>query len=385
MKTLRCCVVAALLVTSVLRAESAAGSPETFEELALRADAVAVARVGALSREAAALWVVRALKGRLRSNCDIVWVPSKELPQADAGAALWLLCLSRGLDGSWHVMTGGRPENAVRLDRPDADAAANLAKLLGPGTSAARVPADAELELWVKKAAKGSEHARRDAIDNLVAASDAARPKLAAAAESSDKELAGTARKLLPLTGGGPVVNDLRLVLRPATVALQESGRAILGVDYANLSRRDITLVTGTTRWGENVLASASYELRPLGPETPDGDAKPAGPALPTSLSKSYGVEPGSAAPIPRAAVVPALDVKSVGVEIKLERAKEGDKDELRLRFPHGYIAIPGPGRYSLSVRFACPGPQSGQGRLLAANYWGGGQLVSNPVTVIVK
>jgi hypothetical protein len=57
----------------------------------------------------------------------------------------------------------------------------------------------------------------------------------------------------------------------------------------------------------------------------------------------------------------------------------------LRLKFAHGYVVLDGAAKYSVRVHFDCPGPRADQLRLLAANYWRGGQLVSNEITLIVK
>jgi len=72
-------------------------------------------------------------------------------------------------------------------------------------------------------------------------------------------------------------------------------------------------------------------------------------------------------------------------VQIELERSTVDGQEQRRLKFPHGFVPLPGPGRYAVRVTFACPGPRPDQTRLIEANYWGGGQLVSNEITLIVK
>jgi len=38
-----------------------------------------------------------------------------------------------------------------------------------------------------------------------------------------------------------------------------------------------------------------------------------------------------------------------------------------------------------MRVRFECPGPRPDQQRLIDDNYWAGGQLMSNEMTLVVK
>jgi len=365
-----------------------------LEQLAVLSDVVAIARVGAASPAPAAgggalaLWIERALKGRLQSRRDIVWVPRLELPKAEPGPSLWLLFLAQAADGSWHVQNGGRESNLIKLAAPNAPVVAEVAKYAGACGAAPEPegPDETEIARWIQKAGKGGQDARREALDKLFAAGDSARAQLQVAALSQEREVAAAARTVLPLTGGGPAVNALRLILEPASVTLQPGERRQVTVNLANLSGQELKVVVGQSTWGENVLAAAAYEVRFMGPESEQGAGKH-GTRAPeaTVLPKEYGVpQPGASKPLPLVREVPAWSATPLPVELALERATVDGKEQTRLKFPHGHIDLPQPGKYSLRAHFDCPGPRPGQQRLLDANYWRGGQLVSNEIVLIV-
>ncbi|MCY3023897.1 MAG: hypothetical protein NTW87_33375, partial [Planctomycetota bacterium] len=312
------------------------------------------------------------------------------------GPARWLLFLARSADGSWHVQTGGRDENVIKLDASNAAIVAETARLAG-GSGAEmepESPADQEIGLWIKQAGTGSRNTRRESFARLLAAGDSARPQLLTASSSADREVANAARTLAALTGGGHAVNGLRLILEPASLALKDGEKRVLTVQLANLTDRDIRVVTGQGAWGEVVRAASGYEVRVQGPMTgsesggtgASGYSAAKQPPLPTVLPKTYGVpSEGSGPPLPLVRVVPSFGTLPLAVEVELERATVAGKDVRRLKFPHGYIVLEGSEKYSVRVHFDCPGPRLNQQRLIEANYWAGGQLVSNDVTLGLK
>lgn len=396
------CLLLACACCCAAAAESAARAQELApKELAVLSDAVAVARVGAASPAPAAdggalaLWIERCLKGRLQAGRDIIWVPRKELPNGEPGPVLWLLFLARNADGSWHVQSGGREGKAIKLDGPNAPIIAEVAEYAGRcgAQPEPEPPCESEIALWIRKAAKGSHHASREAFDRLLAAGDGARPQLVAAASSRESESAAIAHTLLPLTGGGPAVNGLRLRLEPEAVTLKPGERRVLTVQFANLTGREMKVVTGQAAWGDNVLAAAAYEARFLciGQTCPDHEVcddcrQRARPPAPTVLPQAYGAaQAGAAKPLPLVRAVPALGTTPLPVEIQLESATVDGKEQLRLKFPHGHIALSETGKYDVRVHFDCPGPRADQQRLLDANYWRGGQLTSNRIILAVK
>lgn len=364
----------------------------TLQDLAIFSEAVVIVSpkvVTALPAEtggAVALWVEKALKGRLQGGRDIIWVPRNELPKAEVNGPMWLLFLTQMGNGAWRIQTGKNEKNLISIDSLQAPVIAEVSKHVGAyGPPPEPEPAAAEeIALWVKKAARGSRSARQDAFTKLLAAGDSARPELLEAAGSQDRETANVARTLLPLTGGGPAVHQMRLVLEPAALELSSGQSRMISVNFANLSGRDMPLVTGTGAQGDLVLASSAYILRPLSAQ--DAKTSPQQPALPTVMPSGYGATiAGGAPPLPLIRNVPNFGVLPMPVRVELENVVIDGKPELRLKFPHGYITIPGPGKYSLRARFACPGPRPDQERLQSANYWGGGQLVSNDIVLIVK
>jgi len=395
----RCVLILGILACMGLSLRVSAGdtaaTPQaSLQELAVLSDAVAVARVGAATAAPAseggalALWIERALKGRLQSDRDIIWVPRKELPKAEPGPALWLLFLARNADGSWHVQTGGRESNPIKLDSPNAAVVGEVSRYAGAYGARAEpeAPTEAEISLWIKKAGTGSHDTRREAFAKLLAAGDAARVQLLQALSSPEREIAAVARTLLPLTGGGAAVNGVRLILEPGMLTIKEGERRNVTVNLANLSEHEINVVTGQAAWGDNLQAAAAYEMRAQSPV--GAGAKKAGeaPAAPTVLPQAYGQAPaGSARPLPLVRTAPALGTVALAVEVQLERATVDGKEALRLKFPHGYIVVGKGQAYSLRAHFDCPGPRPDQRRLMDANYWAGGQLVSNEIVVKVE
>ena len=295
---------------------------------------------------------------------------------------MWLLFLTQLGDQSWHVQTGNSDKNLITVDSLNAPVLAEVSKAVGAygPRPDAEPPSAEEIALWIHKAANGSRNAREEAYAKLIAAGDCARPELIQAASSSDRETATVGRTLLPLTGGGPAVNGLRLTLEPAAQTLKAGDRKLITVNYVNLTNQDIRLVTGTSALGDNVLSAAAYEVSAI---SDDGKRSQ---VLATVLPGSFGdaVANGSS-PLPINRVVPNLSLLPITVDVEVENVVIDGKPELRLKFPHGYVALPGSGKYNVRVRFSGPGPRQDQTRLIEANYWAGGQLVSNPVEFTIK
>jgi len=382
----------ALLFSGLATLTALAGEPSVIPDadLAFKADSIVVARIGSLSASpqetggAAALWIEHTLKGKLRAGRDIIWLPRKELPGAQLENKLWLLCLSQRGDGTWHIQSGGR--EPLKIDSVDSPKVAELAKAAGAFGAApeAEAPSAAEFSMWIRKAAKGSQQTRREASARLLAAGDAARTELLSALSSDEREVANVARTLLPLTGGGPAVNKLRLVFEPANLELQPGDLRNIVVHFANLDADDMKFVLGQSAWGETVEAAAVYRVRAL---KGAGTEEPRTPQLFSAvLPQGYGKpRADGASSLPLVRVAPGLSTLPVAIRIELEKATEDGKEIRRLKFPHGSISVPGPGRYGMRVTFECPGPRPDQQRLIDANYWGGGRLISNEITLVIK
>ena len=378
----------AMFVSLSLRADDKTLPSDAVQRLALAADAVVIARVGTNSAlpektgGSLALWVEHALKGKLRAGRDIIWVPKRELAKADVGAQLWLLFLEREGSGQWHVLAGDNNAGIIAVDSKKAPVVASVQRYLGSyGPPAEPDAIDiGEMCALIKRAARGSQESRRAAYLELLKSPDSVRPQLLATLTSDDREEGALARTLLPLTIGGPVVNGLRLGLDPETIELPAGEKRILTVHFANLTETPIRIVTGLSTWGDNVRASAAYDVRPL------ADPKKPGAPLATVLPNGYGEhKKGELAPLPVVNVAPDFSTLPVAVELSVEKISVDGKDVLRLKFPHGHVDLPGAGKYGLRCTFACPGPRADQDRLIEQNFWRGGQLVSNEVVVDVK
>jgi hypothetical protein len=377
------------VAASTIQADPGTAKPVlTITDLAVFSEAVVVARPRMITNSpkstdgAVALWIEKSLKGRLRGGRDIIWVPRNELPKAEVGGAMWLLFLTQLGDQSWHVQTGNSEKNLITVDSLTAPVLAEVSKAVGNYAPRADAePASAEeVAQWIHKAANGSRKARNEAFANLIAAGDSARSELLLAASSDDRETANVGRTLLPLTMGGPAVNGLRLSLEPTKQLLKIGERKMLTVNHVNLAERDIRVVTGTAAMGDNILSAAAYEVFPI------TDKSASAQALATVLPSTFGATiAGGGSPLPVIRVVPNLSVLPLTVDVTVENVMLDGKPELRLNFPHGYVALPGPGKYSVRVRFSGPGPRVDQQRLIDANYWGGGQLVSNTVELEIK
>jgi hypothetical protein len=381
-----------LTAEAVQAGETRPALPAT--EVAVLCEAVVVAHVGSVSNAPAAtggslaFWVDRTLKGRLNGGRDIIWIPRKELPKVQADGKLWLLFLSSLGDGSWHVAAGSEAETVESVTAPKL---AEISKAIGSFAPKqdGEAPDDAELVSLVKKAARGSQEARRDAMQKLLAGGEGVKMYLSSMTTSDEHDVMTLARTLLPLFNGGPAVKELRLSLEPLTLAMTPGDLRNLTVNFANLSTSDMRIVTGQSAWGENVLAAGAYEIRQLSGE--DGEKKAAAKgtviaALPSIMPADYGkprTEGGS--PLPLIASAHAMSLMPLTVGIELEKFAADGKELRRVKFPHGHIVLPGPGKYALRVRFAGPGPRPDQQRLIDAHYWGGGQLVSNDIVLLVK
>jgi hypothetical protein len=388
MKTALSFTLAVLFGTATFSIYSADGPIKaapvlTLSDLAIFSEAVVVGRVGALSSEPAknggsvALWIERMLKGgRLRANRDIVWVPGNQLPKAEAGQH-YLLFLSQLGNGAWTVQTGGSEKNVVRLTDPKDPVLAEVSKAVGSYGPPAGVeaPAEGEVSEWIRKASRGSQEARREAYAKLIAAGDYARAELISECQNGDRDMAVVAQTVLPLITGGPAVNGLRLGLEPGLLEIDSTEPKNLQVNFTNLSKYELRVVTGSAAHGDVVLAASAYEIRPLSAGAKIGKVE--GAPLPTVLPVEYGAAIAGSSPLPQVRSVAAMTVSPLTIRIELEGK--------RLKFPHGFVELPGLGRYAIRVKFACPGPRPDQERLIASNLWGGGQLVSNDIELVVK
>jgi len=367
---------------------SAVPAKRDLTSLAARADAVVLARAGQISPRpeatggTVALWVEHDFKGPLHGGRDIIWLPRNELPKAEVGAALWLLCLEQNGDGSWKALTGeGTPSIVDGPGAPAAKKAAEGAALFSPRKGSG--PDNGELSLWVKKAGKGSAKARREAFANLLSAGPAARAHLESAEGSTDPEIANTARRLLQLVNGGGAANGISLALEPARTILTDDGKQYLTVHYANQTDREIRVVLGTSAWGENVAAATAYDVRKI-----DGEKDAPKVFLKATLPESYGkaLQDG-ATPLPLTRVAPIFGTYPVQVEVQVVKVEVGGVVKRRLQFGYGYVDLPGDGlgRFALRVNFECAGPRPDQKSLIDANFWQGGRLVSNEVILTVR
>jgi|GEM_PF-5203908 len=382
---LRSVIVLCLLVFCTARAGEPA-TELTIKDLALLSEAVVIARVGDFSPSptkdggSLALWIERSLKGRLQGGRDIIWIARKDLPKADVSPQLWLLFLGKLPNGLWTVHSAGNTEAKIALNEANSPVIAEVNKVIGSYGDRAlpEPPSPAEINEWIHKAGKGSRQAREDAIAKLVSAGDSARQELLAADSSPEREIANAARTLLALTGGGPAVNNVRLTLEPEKIELGDEESRTITVHFVNVTSRPIKIVTGLSAWGDNVQAAVAFDVRPLLVR----DAQPLKPNMPDGyLQPSTG-----AAPLPIVRIAPAYGSVPVAVKISVEPALIAGKKVRLIKFPQGSIELPtGGDSYKMRVRFECPGPRPDQQRLIDDNYWAGGQLMSNEMTLVVK
>jgi hypothetical protein len=364
--------------------------------LALKSDAVVIAHVGASSTVpikddgAVALWIDLAMKGKLQGGKDIIWIPGKELPKA-AASPYWLLFLVQEPGGKWHAASGVDGAGPVAIKDYQSDPVPAVKRFLGSYGPAAppEPPSESEIDGLIRKAANGGQDTRNEAFLALLSAGDGIRQSLANAAESSDNQIAAVGRTLLPLMQGGPVVNNVRLALTPSTLELRPGESKVFGIHLANRTELDIRIVTGVSTRGDNVSASAAYEIQKVleGAELGDKPTARLSPVLRTTLPKDYGVSAESNSPLPLLKKIPSFATLDIGVEVNLQSVALGDgkKETWVLSFPQGHVEMPGPGTYLVRVRFDCPGPRADQPRLVEQNYWAGGQLLSNDIKLILK
>ena len=381
---------------SVLTLASVRGDEAAISEgqklLAIKSDAVVVARVGMLSPAVkdnpafAALWVERAMKGSFTGGRDIVWVSCRSFPKAEVGASLWLVFLTRAADGVWHVHNNEAGEGLVEVKSTTAPEVARVAKFTGhyaPPTEIETL-SDGDLVELLKTAARGSQERRRESMLRLIRGGPAVVPALETALSSDDHQDVSLAQTLLPLMRGGPAVNGLRLSLEPEAVELKPEQRRIISVNFSNVSDQPMRIVTGASTWGDNVVSSSAWEVRPINVDE-NGKATP-GAALPTVLPFGFGQpKEGDARPQPLVRVAPAFAQAPIAVPLRLEKVQVDGKDVLRLFFAQGHVDLTAATRYSLRVKFECPGPRADQRGLVDAQYWGGGRLVSNEMILEIR
>jgi hypothetical protein len=203
------------------------------------------------------------------------------------------------------------------------------------------------------------------------------RPYLQALDGDSERSIAAAVRTLLPLTGGGPAVNGLRLLLRPEALEIHDGDTQRLTVNYGNITANEIVVVTGQAASGEVVRSIAAFDIRPVALQKDSPQPEALKLNIPEFTERNAG-------PNPFVHTIQPFTAFPVDVELSLERLKGADKDRFRLKFPFGYVDLPGLGKYALRVHFDCPGPRPGQERLLDQNFWGGGQLISNTIILTV-
>jgi len=361
--------------------------------LAIKSDAVIVARVGMLSPALkdnpafAALWVERGMKGRFTSGRDIVWVSRKEFPKAEVGAALWLVFLTRAGDGSYHILNNEAGEGLSEVKSPKSLEVTRVAKFLGhyaPPQDAEPLGAGDLVEL-MKTAARGSQERRRESMLRLVRGGDAVMPALETALSSDDHQDVSLAKTLLPILRGGPAVNGLRLSLESGVIELKPDQQRIVSVNFSNVSDQPMRIVSGASSWGDNVVSSSAWEVRPV--LVGENGRTSAGEPLATVLPFGFGQpKPGDSAPQPLVRVAPAFGQVAIAVTLRLEKIQIDGKDVLRLFFSQGHVDLsPAATRYSLGVKFECPGPRADQKGLIDAQYWAGGRLASNEIILEIR
>jgi hypothetical protein len=321
---------------------------------------------------------VRSLSGGLRGGRDIIWVSNDDMPNVEAGDTLWLLFLKRGQEGQWHVLRGAHDEGLTRVPSAQAPAVAAAGAFFGNHGEkpSPEPPPDEEVKQWIEDAANASRKDAAIAKAKILAAGDAIRPYLQAVEGDSERSIAAAARSLLPLTGGSPAVNGMRLMLRPEAMEIHDGDTQRLTVNFGNITANEIVVVTGQAATGEVVRSIAAFDIRPVALQK---DA-PAPEALKLTIPE-YAER--NAGPNPFVHTIQPFTVFPVDVELSLERIK-GAENCFRLKFPFGQVDLPGLGKYALRVHFDCPGPRPGQERLLEQNFWGGGQLISNTIILNV-
>ncbi|HYF49738.1 MAG TPA: hypothetical protein VEJ63_10055, partial [Planctomycetota bacterium] len=240
------------------------------------------------------------------------------------------------------------------------------------------------VQSWMKSAARGSQERRREAMLHLIRGGDSVVPVLNQGLSDGDHQIVSLAQTLLPIMQGGPVVNGLRLTLDPGRVELSPGQQRIITVNYSNVSDQPVRVVTGASTWGDNVVSAAAWEVRPV---SINAEGKTTlGEALPTVLPFGFGqLREGESAPQPLTRVTQAFAQTAIAVSLRVEKVQVDGKDVTRLLFPHGHVDLAAATQYQLRVRFECPGPRADQRRLIDAQYWMGGRLVSNEILLDVK
>ena len=389
-----------IVIALILAAVRVAGAepipiPDALQQLAVQSEAVVVARVGSVSASphehggAYALWIVRSLKGRLRGGRDIVWIYHKDLPGAEIGNQLWLLFLSRDEQAVWTTLKGANDEGLVKLPDPQAPVLGAAAQFIGKHGEPPDFPdlvLEGDSRPLLEQAGNSNRTSSREALAKLAAQGPDIVPFIRAAEAGEERSISAAARMLLPLVTAGPPVNGMRLGLQPAQpekIELHDGEKRAVTVNFCNVTLTDITLATGATLSGEAVRAVTAFDVFKT-----DSKQQPAGGPLAGVLTAA--VE--AMAENPKSATMPIihratpLAAFGVDVQLSLDCGNTPGKTPMRLRlyFPQGYVELPGFGAYLLRAHFDCPGPRPDQQRLVNENFWGGGQLVSNDILVIV-
>jgi hypothetical protein len=138
---------------------------------------------------------------------------------------------------------------------------------------------------------------------------------------------------------GGPVVNNVRLALTPSTLELRPGESKVFGIHLANRTELDIRIVTGVSTRGDNVSASAAYEIQKVleGAELGDKPTARLSPVLRTTLPKDYGVSAESNSPLPLLKKIPSFATLDIGVEVNLQSVALGDGKKEMARKRRGY------------------------------------------------
>ena len=379
-----CCCAAAVCAAEPEKLDDA------LQQLSVESEAVVVARISSQaslpkeSNGSFALWIVRSIKGRLRGGRDIIWVGQKDLPGAEVGPQLWLLFLQRGSQSDWHTKVGANNAGLVKI--PDLRAPVLLSTIHfignhGEPPDYAEELSDADLKGWMEQAANGSRDGSHEGLAKLAEQGPFVIPILQKYEAQPERSVSAAARTLLSLVVSGPPVNGLRLALHPGTIEFHDGERHVINANLANITSKEMNVVTGVTLTGESLRAVTAFDVFRA-----DAKGHLSGPALKTVFTPSASAteNPKSSA-LPITHTVAAFSVLPLALELNLECKKDAGKTSIRLNFPQGYVDLPEFGSYMIRAHFDCPGPRLDQQRLVDENYWGGGQLISNEILISVS
>jgi len=391
---MRLIICAGLACVALLGSRAFAEEPafsSDLQQLAVESEAVVVARVGGVSSlppetcGGFALWIVRSIKGRLRGGRNIVWIGHDDLPAGSGiGEQLWLLFLRRDQDAAWRTNKGPDNVGLVKLSGIDAPVLRRAMSFLGYHGEPPDFPELAcacDLTSLIQQAAATDLPTSRQAISKLATFGPDAIPVIQDAEANPDRQIASVGRTLLPLLVSGPAVNGLRLGLRPTAMDFHDNEQHVATLNLCNITQSDILAVTGETLRGEVIQTVTAFDVFKT-----DAKLRPIGTPLPGTLTMvEIAVNNPKSHSHPLIHKVPGLSVYPLDLELSVEVDHTVGSKAVRLRFPLGYVDLPGFGSYVLRAHFDCAGPRPDQEALETEGFWLGGQLVSNEMVITVS